>query len=449
MHPLPSEVRWMLCIHMHKIGFISLGCPKNLVDTEIMIGLCAEAGYEITNALDDAEFLVINTCGFIDSAKEEAISTILEAAEYKKNNLKKLVVAGCLSQRYKDEILKELPEVDLLIGVDDFPKIVSLLENTSGCVVTGNTAPYPENTPRVLATPSHRAFLKISEGCDNKCTYCAIPSIRGPYRSRNMEDILKEAAVLFEEGVKELSVVAQDTTRYGLDLYGKPMLSKLLEGLSDIGFTWIRIFYTYAELIDDTLLDVIAKRENILPYFDIPIQHIHNGILKKMGRRDTKESILALLEKIKQRLPDFTLRTSIIVGFPGETEEAFLELCDFVSLGYFDKVGIFQYSPEDGTPAAKLPDPVPDEIKEQRYQTLYKIAEKASCKACNERIGKVEPVLTEGFEDMFYVGRTMRDGPDVDGKVYFTSEDSLSPGTFVQVRFIAAEEYDMIGEVVK
>ncbi len=440
---------WALYTAMTEIGFISLGCSKNLVDTEIMIGVCQEKGFTITNTPEDAEVLVINTCGFIDSAKEEAISTILEAAEYKTSGrLHKLIVTGCLAQRYKEEILSELPEVDLVVGVDEFPRIATLIENDTGCVVSGNSAPYPEGLPRILATPPYRAFLKISEGCDNHCTYCAIPSIRGPYRSRRMENILSEARALYESGVRELSIVAQDTTRYGLDLYGAPKIATLLEEIAHIGFPWIRLFYTYAELIDDALLDVMEKHENILPYLDIPIQHIDNQILRKMGRRDTAEGIRNLVKKIRQKLPDAILRTSLIVGFPGEDEKAFTALCDFVKEGFFDRLGVFKYSPEEGTPAARLLGQLDEETKEARRAKLYAIAEAVSHKACLSKIGTVQTVLVEGFSDMFYVGRSAGDGPEIDGKVYFTSEKELAAGTFVQVKMIAAEEYDMIGEVI-
>ncbi len=413
-----------------------------------MIGVCRENGFTIVKTPEQADIIVINTCGFIDDAKEEAIAAILDAAELKKSgSLQKLVVTGCLAQRYKTDILEEMPEVDLLIGVDEFPRIAALLKEGSGCAVSGNTAPYPEGLPRVLTTPSYMAYLKISEGCDNHCTYCAIPSIRGPYRSRRMEDIINEAQQLFESGVKELSVVAQDTTRYGTDLYGAPKLAALLTALSDIGFPWVRLFYTYAELIDDALLDVMASRENIVPYLDIPVQHIDNTVLRRMGRRDTSEGIRDLLAKIRKRLPNATLRTSLIVGFPGEDEAAFEALCDFVKSGAFDRIGVFRYSPEEGTPAAKLPDQIDEETKERRHETLMHIAQEVSQNACKSKIGTVQTVLTEGFSDMFYVGRTAGDGPEIDGKVYFTSEAELSPGTFTKVRILASEEYDIIGEV--
>lgn len=437
-------------LHMNKIGFISLGCSKNLVDTEIMIGLCHEAGLKIENDPQKAEVIIINTCGFIDSAKEEAIDTILEIAKHKENGcLKKIIVTGCLVQRYKKEILDSFPEVDAIVGVDEFPNIVRIIKSNNDFYVTGNEASYPENMPRILSTPSHRAYLKIAEGCDNHCTYCAIPSIRGPYRSRKMEDIIREAQTLYQNGVKELSVIAQDTTYYGIDIYGKPSLSLLLENLSDIGFPWIRIFYTYAERIDDALLDIIAKRENLLPYFDIPIQHIDNSVLKRMGRKDTQESILRLLNKIKSKLPDATLRTSLIVGFPGETEEAFSSLYNFVKTGYFDRIGIFAYSAEDGTAAARLPDQIAEDVKMERYDLLKSLTREISEKACKEKIGIVLPVLCEGFEDLFYVGRSPSDGADVDGFVYFTAEDEISPGTITDVKIIASEEYDLIGVVEK
>ena len=435
---------------MHKIGFISLGCSKNLVDTEIMIGLCKEKGYSIVNNPEEADAIIINTCGFIDDAKEEAISTILETAKLKEEgNLQKLIVTGCLAQRYKDAVIEEMPEVDLIVGVDEFPRIASLLESETGAFVTGNTAPYPENAPRVLSTPSFMAYLKIAEGCDNHCTYCAIPSIRGPFRSRKLEDIIKEAKGLYESGVRELSVVAQDTTRYGVDLYGKSALPKLLEALAEIGFPWIRLFYTYADSITDELLDVMASHKNILPYLDIPIQHIDNTVLRRMGRKDTAEGIQTLISKIRQKLPDAVLRTSIIVGFPGETEEAFSSLCEFVKTGAFDRMGVFKFSPEDGTPAAKLPMQLDDETKSARHEILYNIAQSVSEEALKKKIGSVQEVLCEGFSDMFYVGRTRGDGAEIDGKVYFTSAEEIMPGSFVNVKILATEEYDIIGEVTE
>lgn len=434
---------------MNKIGFISLGCSKNLVDTELMIGLCSENGYKIVNDPQDAEVVIINTCGFIDEAKEEAIATILDTATLKKDGkLKKLIVTGCLVQRYKEEILTEFPEVDLIVGVDEFPKIASLIEDGSGSVISGNTAPYPEGLPRVLTTPSYMAYLKISEGCDNHCTYCAIPAIRGPYRSRPIENICDEAKRLYDSGVKELCVVAQDTTRYGTDLYGKSRLADLLTSLSDIGFPWIRLFYTYAECIDDELLEVMAARKNIVPYLDIPIQHIDNTVLRRMGRRDTAEGITRMIERIRNKLPGAVLRTSLIVGFPGETDDAFASLCDFVRTGAFDRVGVFRYSPEEGTAAAKLPDQIDDETKAMRHQTLMSIARDVSEKACRKKIGTIQTVLTEGFSDLFYVGRTKGDAPEIDGKVYFTSHEDIPPGTLVNVRILHTEEYDIIGEYV-
>jgi len=435
---------------MNKIGFISLGCSKNLVDTEIMIGLCRESGYEIVNTPENADIIIINTCGFIDAAKEEAISTILEVASLKKTGfLRKLVVTGCLAQRYEKDILEELPEVDLVVGVNEFPKITELLKANIRSAVTRNDAPYPEGLPREITTPPYMAYLKIAEGCDNHCTYCAIPSIRGPYRSRKMEDILAEAQTLFNAGVKELCVVAQDTTRYGEDLYGAPAIAKLLDSIAKIGFPWIRLFYTYAELIDDALLGVMEKHDNILPYLDIPIQHIDNYVLRRMGRRDTAEQIKELIQKIRNRLPNAVLRTSLIVGFPGENENAFSSLCDFVKKGNFDRVGVFRYSAEDGTPAARLPEQIDDATKDIRYETLMSIAQEVSKNACLSKIGTVQTVLTEGFSDLFYVGRSTADGPEIDGKVYFTSENELAPGTFVKVKILGAEEYDLIGEVVQ
>ncbi|MDD6308722.1 MAG: 30S ribosomal protein S12 methylthiotransferase RimO, partial [Clostridia bacterium] len=437
-----------LYIHMSKIGFISLGCSKNLVDTEIMIGLAEEKGHEIVTNPREASILIINTCGFIDDAKTEAIEVILEHAAYKKiGKLSKLIVTGCLAQRYKDEIIQELPEVDMVIGVDEFPSIMSLLEKDHGVFVRGNEAPYPEGLPRHRTTPPYLGYLKIAEGCDNHCTYCAIPAIRGSYRSRPMDAILEEARNMYAEGVQELCIIAQDTTRYGTDLNPPTTLANLLDALADVGFPWIRVFYTYADRIDKSLLQVIAKRENIVKYLDIPVQHISDSVLRRMGRRDTEASIKELLHLIRCVIPDVTLRTSLIVGFPGETEADFRQLCNFVASGAFERIGIFRFSPEEGTAAEKLPDQIPDEIKESRYNTLMKIAQKVSKDALKEKIGKIETVLTEGFSDLFYVGRSTGDGPDIDGKVYFTSVREHLPGDFVQVKILHTEEYDLIGEM--
>ncbi len=429
---------------MLKVCFISLGCPKNLVDSEIMVALVKKAGYEVVAAEALADIIVINTCAFIDSAKEEAINTILEAAEYKKSNCKRIVVTGCLAERYRDEILKELPEVDAIVGVNSFYDIVAAIEGETR-IIAPPEKECVEGFERVIATPPYTAYLKIAEGCDNKCTYCAIPSIRGPYRSRRMENIIEEAKKLYKDGVKEVILIAQDTTYYGTDIYGKPMLSELLNKISEIGFTWVRVLYTYPELIDDELLDTVANHENIVKYFDIPIQHISSAVLKRMGRKSTEESIYALIEKIKKKIPDVTLRTSLIVGFSGETEEDFEKLCLFVKTAEFDRLGVFEYSREEGTPAYRLKDIVDDETKAYRRNLIMDIQSRVSYQKNLKKTGKEITVLCEGVQDGYAYARSCADAPDVDGLVYFKS-DSAKPGDFIKVKITAAEEYDLTGE---
>ena len=368
-----------------KVGFISLGCSKNLIDTEVAIGLFKDNHYEIVNNPNDAEILVVNTCGFIESAKEEAINTILEMAEYKKKKCKYLIAMGCLVQRYYDDLVKLLPEVDLFIKIDEYNKLWDKIEDlikrdiveksttkTSKKISEIKQLPMPtynEFMERVVTTGKNYAYLKIGEGCSNKCTYCAIPYIRGPFVSRKMEDILDEAEMLAKKGIKELIVIAQDTTKYGVDIYGESKLAELLEKISKVkGIEWIRFLYSYPEGITDKLINVVATNGKIAKYFDIPIQHISNPILKKMNRRTSKEDVTKIIEKIRKEVPDVTLRTSLIVGFPGETKENFEELLEFVKNTKFDKLGTFMYSKEEGTPAAKLPDQIHGNTKKARYK---------------------------------------------------------------------------------
>lgn len=434
---------------MSKIGVISLGCSKNLVDAEIMIGILKEKGHEIVTCEADAEVIIINTCGFIDQAKEEAISTILEMAEYKEQNLKRLIVTGCLAQRYKDEILKELPEVDVIIGTGRFLEIADAVEGKTEKVLVGaGNAPYPEGAPRTISTPPYTAYLKIAEGCSNNCTYCAIPAIRGPLRSRRMKDIVAEAERLAKEGVTELNVIAQDTTVYGKDIYGAPRLLQLLKKLTKIeGIKWIRVLYTYPELLSDELLSFIAESDKVASYFDIPLQHISDPVLKRMGRKSREKNIYALIEKIRTIIPDATIRTTFIVGFPGETSEDFEKLLSFVKWAKFDKMGAFKYSPEDGTAAAKLKGRVHEDIMDYRYQSLMDEQVEISTQKCKGKIGNIYTVLVEGKTEDGYFGRTACDAPEVDGNVFFFAENA-EIGSYVSVEITNAYQYDLIGEMI-
>ncbi len=442
------------------VGVISLGCAKNQVDTELMLGTLQEAGYTIVQDPACAEVLIVNTCAFIESAREEAIQTILEMAEYKNKEVGRchvLIVAGCLAERYTKEICEELPEVDGLVGInhcDAIAKVVELcLQGGSLPVVQVSDdygVSYMEGA-RVLTTPSGSAYLKIAEGCDNRCSYCAIPLIRGGFRSRPMEGILAEAKKLALQGVREINLIAQDTTRYGTDLYGRPMLAALMEALDDIeGIQWIRVLYLYPDEMAEDLLLAMSRCKKFVHYLDLPLQHINNRILKGMNRRGTKEEICNVLRRFRTLFPDCVMRTSFIVGFPGETEEDFEELYDFVQEFEFDRVGVFCYSPEEGTDASHMPDQVPEEVKEARRSRLMELAQRISLRKNQERVGRKVDVLTESVstDGIFYVGRSYAEAPDVDGKVYFTSEEPLKPGDFVSVRILIGEEYDVTGASV-
>ena len=418
------------------VGFISLGCSKNLIDTEVAIGLFKENHYKIVNKPEDADILVVNTCGFIESAKEEAINTILEMAEYKKQRCKYLIAMGCLVQRYYDDLVKALPEVDLFIKIDEYNKLWKKIEDlikrdivekaktkTSTKISEIRPLPMPtydEFLNRVVTTGKNYAYLKIGEGCSNKCTYCAIPYIRGPFVSRKMEDILEEAEKLASEGIKEIIVIAQDTTKYGEDIYGKSRLAELLQEISKInGIEWIRFLYSYPEGITDELIDTVANNPKIAKYFDIPIQHISNAVLKRMNRKTSKEKIENLLEKIRNKIPNVTLRTSLIVGFPGETEEQFGELLEFVKKAKFDKLGTFMYSKEEGTPASRLPEQIHGNTKKARYNKIMKAQKQISLEKQENKIGKTYKVLVEdiSFDVKNFVGRTMQDVPETQRKL--------------------------------
>lgn len=434
-----------------KIGFISLGCNKNLCDTENMMGLLAENGYKITPDPQEAEVLVVNTCGFIESAQQESIDAILEMAQYKEENCRLLVVCGCLAQRFASEISKELPEVDVIVGTTAFDKIVDAvnkgLQGEKISYIYDIDKDVEENLPRIRTTPQYTAYLKIAEGCDNRCTYCAIPYIRGKYRSRSEEAILSEAEALAQDGVKEIIVVAQDTTRYGLDLYGEKRIASLLKKLCAIkGVEWVRIHYSYPEEIDEELIKVIRDEEKIVKYLDIPVQHGCDSVLKRMGRKTSREKLEQLIARLRGEIPGVTLRTSIITGFPGETEEEFSELCDFLETVRFDRVGVFAYSCEEGTPAAKMKNQVPEEIREERRDIVMELSQKISLDRNRSMIGKTVTVITEGFEDNLYYGRSGGESIEIDPKIYFGAHRELMPGDFAEVTIKSADVYDIYGE---
>lgn len=434
-----------------KVGFVSLGCSKNLIDTEMAIGLFKRNNFEIVNDVEKAEIIIVNTCGFIESAKQEAINTILEMAEYKeKGTCKYLVVMGCLVQRYKKELQKALPEVDLFIEINDYgsywDKILELLDEEEKPDTINNLC-YMD---RVISTGNKTAYLKIAEGCSNRCTYCAIPYIRGPYVSRPMEEVLEEAKKLATAGIKELIVIAQDTTRYGEDLYGESKLSDLLNELCKIdGFEWIRFLYAYPESITDELIQTVKNNPKICNYFDIPIQHISDSVLRRMNRRTTGKQIEELINKIKKQIPDVILRTSLIVGFPGETEEDFNKLYEFVKKGYFDKLGVFTYSKEDGTPAARLKEQIHPATKKKRYNLIMSVAKDISAEKLKSYIGKEYKVLVEDttFDHKFCVGRSYMDIPDTDGMVIIKDCDAKLVGEFVNCKVTAVNNYDLIAKI--
>ncbi len=452
------------------VGFISLGCSKNLIDTEVAIGMFKNNNYKIVNNPEDADILVINTCGFIESAKEEAINTILEMAEYKNKRCKYLIAMGCLVQRYYEELVKALPEVDLFIKIDEYDKLWNKIEDllkrdivekskskTSKKISEIKPLPMPtynEFMERVVTTGKNYAYLKIGEGCSNKCTYCAIPYIRGPFVSRKMEEILDEAEMLAKKGIKELIVIAQDTTKYGVDIYGESKLAELLEKLSKIkGIEWIRFLYSYPEGITDELIATVANNEKIAKYFDIPIQHISNPILKKMNRKTSKENITNIIDKIRKQIPDVAIRTSLIVGFPGETQENFEELLSFVKTTKFDRLGTFMYSKEDGTPASKLPEQIHGNTKKARYNKIMKAQSEISLNNLKKKIGKTYKVLIEdmSFDGKYFIGRTMQDVPEEDGLVYVKNDGKLNEkdilNNFVNCKIIDVSNYDLIGVI--
>lgn len=440
-----------------KVGLVSLGCPKNLVDSEIMLGLLKDAGFEITGREREADVLVVNTCSFINDAKEESIKTILELARLKdEGKCRALLVTGCLAQRYSKELLAEMPEVDGLIGTGSVSGLPGAIHRIlAGEKVSLVGAPgylHTARLSRIQATPGYTAYLKIAEGCDNRCSYCTIPAVRGPFRSREVDDVLAESAELARRGVKELILVAQDTTRYGVDLYGRPVLDDLIRRLAAIeGLVWLRLLYTYPTLLTDELIRLMATEKKFCRYLDIPLQHAANAVLLRMNRKGSREETVRLVEKLRSAVPGITLRTSFIVGFPGETEEDFRELLDFMAQVKFDRVGVFAYSREEGTAAAEMPGQVPEEVKFERRDRAMALQQKISQEKNRRRIGEVITVLVEGRSSKkrgVYAGRSEGDAPEIDGKVYFKADLDLKPGDFVKVMVKGARAYDLTGELV-
>lgn len=444
-----------------KIGVVSLGCPKNLVDSETMLGLIHEENYEITNDPSEAEIIIVNTCGFIESAKEESINTILQMAEYKKSgSCKYIIVTGCLSQRYAEELFNELPEADAIAGVEVYDEIGSIIKrvmNGERFIMLERSKPDVIYTsketflPRILTTPSYTAYLKIAEGCDNCCSYCAIPKIRGPYRSKPMEQVLKEAKALADNGVKELIVVAQDTTRYGEDLPGgKLLLADLLKELNKIeSLKWIRVMYCYPNNFTDELIETFASLDKVCKYVDLPLQHASNRLLASMNRYDTREEVETLLAKLRKRIPGIVIRTTFIVGFPGETDADFEELKEFVEQQRFENAGVFAYSQEEGTVAGAMPNQIPDEIKQERYHELMALQAQISEEIHKDTEGQTLEVLVEGIEEDgsgLHYGRSYREAPDIDGLVFIENPGDIEPGCFVKVNILQGFTYESVGE---
>ena len=439
-----------------KILFISLGCDKNLVDTEVMLGMLASRGYEMTNEEQEADIIVINTCCFIHDAKEESIQNILEMAEYKKNgSAKALIVTGCMAERYRQEILDEIPEVDEVLGTTAYDRILDAVDAALAGqheVMTADldALPLPE-TKRLVTTGGHFAYLKIAEGCDKHCTYCIIPKIRGNFRSVPMERLIKEAEELADQGVKELILVAQETTLYGKDLYGEKSLPKLLRELCKIsGIRWIRILYCYPEEITDELIQVMKEEPKICHYLDLPIQHANDTILKRMGRRTSKQELIDIVQKLRKEIPDICLRTTLITGFPGETQEQHEEVMEFIDTLEFDRLGAFTYSPEEDTPAATFEDQIDEEVKEDRQADIMELQQEIAFDKAEDMIGREVLVMIEGkvADENAYVGRTYRDAPNVDGLIFINTDVELISGDFAKVKVTGALDYDLVGELM-
>lgn len=438
-----------------KLLFISLGCDKNLVDSEMMMGLLHDRGYEFTDNEEEADIIVINTCGFINDAKEESINTILEMAKYKENNLKALIVAGCLVERYKNEILQELPEIDAIVGTMAFDKICDVVDDVLADkkhneLESINKMCRPD-VKRIITTGGYYSYLKIAEGCDKHCTYCSIPMIRGAYRSVPMDELVKEAEYLADNGVKELIIVAQEITVYGKDLYGEKKLPELLHRLCKIpGIQWIRLLYCYPEEITDELIETIRTEKKICHYIDMPIQHASDKILKAMGRRTNNAELRNIISKLRKEIPDICLRTTLITGFPGETEEDHQILLDFIDEMEFDRLGVFTYSPEEDTKAASLDNQVDEEVKLCRKDEIMELQQEISMDKSERLVGKEIEVIIEGkaSDEDVYVGRSYMDAPSVDGYVFINSEEELMSGDFAKVRIVKAMEYDLIGDLI-
>lgn len=431
------------------VGFVHLGCSKNLVDTEMTIGLFKENGYKIVNNEEDADVLVINTCGFIGPAKEEAINTILEMAEYKKKRCKYLIVMGCLVERYKEELSKAIPEVDLWIKYSSYNTIWEQIETILKSEKENKDS--LDFLDRVITTGNNFAYLRIAEGCSNFCTYCAIPKIRGPFVSRKMEDVIKEAKKLTNEGYEELIVIAQDTTKYGIDIYGESKLAELLKELCKIEkLKWIRFLYAYPETITDELIEVVKNENKICKYFDIPIQHISNSVLKRMNRKSNGETIKTLIKRLRKEIPEVVIRTTVMVGFPGETKEDFEELYDFIKAARFERLGAFSFSKEEGTPAEKMKNQIHPMTKKSRYNKVMSLQQKIASETQEEMVGKELEVLieTKTFDGKYYVGRSYREVPDIDGLIYIEMVDKALEGKFVKCKITKANGYDLIGKVM-
>ena len=435
---------------MMNVGFVSLGCSKNLLDTEMTIGLFRNNKFNIVNDPSKADIIVVNTCGFIQSAKEEAINTLLEMAEYKKGRCKYLIAMGCLVERYKEELKKLMPEVDLFIKFSEYDNIWEQIESVVG-KSDDREQDYLNFLDRVVTTGDNFAYLRIAEGCNNRCTFCAIPYIRGKYVSRTMEDVIEEAKKLAESGIKELIVIAQDTTKYGTDIYGEPKLAELLEKLCKIdGIKWIRFLYAYPESITEDLINVVKNNDKICNYFDIPIQHISDKVLKRMNRKSDGNSIRKTIAKIRQEIPDVVIRTTVMVGFPGETKEDFDELYNFIKEAKFDKLGAFSYSKEEGTPAARIKDQVHPMTKKSRYNKIMALQAEVSEENEKKYIGKeLEVILEErSFDGKYYIARSYMDVPDIDGVIYVKCDDENLEGEFIKVRIIESNDYDLVAEKI-
>ena len=436
----------------YKVGLVSLGCDKNRIDSEIMLGSMSE-NYEITNDPIEADIIIVNTCGFIEKAKEESINTILEMAEYKKkHNCKLLIATGCLTQRYGSELLELMPELDIILGVNDYFKMNIYIEQFIKDHKKIAKVDYSDENinqgNRIISTGKATAYLRIAEGCNNCCTYCIIPKIRGKYRSRTKESIVKEAKELADQGIKEVILIAQDTTRYGTDIYGEKKLHELMHDIAEIeGIEWIRVLYCYPEEIYSEMIEEMKNNDKICKYVDLPIQHISNSILRKMARKTTKQDIIDKIKLLRKEIPDIVLRTSLIVGFPGETEENFIELKNFVEEIKLDNLGVFTYSQEEGTPAAKMDNQVEEEVKERRRNEIMQVQHEVAEEINNLKVGNIYNVLIEGYNGREYIGRSFGMAPDVDGTILIKNADKLNVGDFIKVQITDRREYDLIGVV--